>query len=59
MTEADVDVPLRRLMRARFKLGMFDPPERVPYAQIPYSVNQSPEHDRACPAHGARNRSCC
>ena len=25
---------------------MFDPPERVRYAQIPYSVNESPEHDR-------------
>jgi beta-glucosidase len=25
---------------------MFDPPERVPYARIPYRVNQSPEHDR-------------
>ena len=25
---------------------MFDPPERVRWAQIPYSVNQSPEHDR-------------
>ena len=23
---------------------MFDPPERVPYAQIPYSVNDSQEH---------------
>ena len=29
---------------ARFKLGMFDPPERVPYAKIPISVNDSPEH---------------
>ncbi len=46
ITEKDLDVPLRRLMRARFKLGMFDPPERVPYAQIPYSVNEAPEHDR-------------
>ena len=28
------------------KLGMFDPPERVRWAQIPYSVNDAPEHDR-------------
>jgi beta-glucosidase len=33
-------------MRARLKLGMFDPPERVSYARIPYSVNDAPEHDR-------------
>jgi len=26
-------------------LGMFDPPDRVPWSTIPYSVNQSPQHD--------------
>ncbi|HXR93665.1 MAG TPA: glycoside hydrolase family 3 C-terminal domain-containing protein, partial [Steroidobacteraceae bacterium] len=46
VSEADVDIAARRLMRARFELGMFDPPERVPWSRIPYSVNQSPEHDR-------------
>ena len=46
LKEADIDVALQRLMRARLKLGMFDPPERVRYAQIPYSVNDAPEHDR-------------
>ena len=30
---------------ARFRLGMFDPPERVPFARIPYSENQSAAHD--------------
>jgi len=44
--EKDVDTAVRRLMRARLRLGMFDPPERVPYARIPYSTNQSEEHDR-------------
>jgi beta-glucosidase len=44
--EHDLDVAVRRLMLARMKLGMFDPPQRVPYAAIPYSVNDSPEHDR-------------
>jgi beta-glucosidase len=44
ITEAEIDESLRRLLTARFRLGMFDPPERVPYAQIPYSVNDSPEH---------------
>src|SRR4029453_1002457 len=46
IAKRDIDVAVRRLMRARFKLGMFDPPERVRYAQIPYSVNESPEPDR-------------
>ena len=44
--EADLDVALQRLFVARMKLGMFDPPERVRWAQIPYSVNDAPEHDR-------------
>ncbi len=44
--EEDINVAVRRLLTARFKLGMFDPPEKVPYAQIPYSVNDSDEHGR-------------
>ena len=46
LKEDDLDVAVRRLMLARMRLGMFDPPERVKYAQIPYSVNDAPEHDR-------------
>ena len=42
--ETDLDVSLRRLLKGRFELGMFDPDERVPFAQIPYSVVESPEH---------------
>src|SRR3569833_2733813 len=45
VTEAQVDIAVRRVMLARMQLGMFDPPARVKWAQIPYSVNQSPEHD--------------
>jgi beta-glucosidase len=44
VAESELDVALRRVFRARFRLGMFDPPERVPYAAIPYEVNDSPEH---------------
>ncbi len=44
ITEAEIDVSLKRLMTARFKLGMFDPPELVRYAQIPFSDNDSPAH---------------
>jgi beta-glucosidase len=42
--EREIDVALTRLFTARFKLGMFDPPDTVPYARIPISVNASPEH---------------
>jgi beta-glucosidase len=42
--EEELDVSLRRLLRGRFELGMFDPNDRVPYASIPYSVVESPEH---------------
>jgi beta-glucosidase len=46
LDEAQLDVSIRRLLRARFRLGMFDPPERVPYAAIPYSVNDSEAHGK-------------
>ena len=42
--EATVDIAVKRLFSARFRLGMFDPEERVPYAQIPYSAVDSPKH---------------
>jgi beta-glucosidase len=45
INEAELDVSLKRLITARMRLGMFDPPEMVRWAQIPYSVNQAPEHD--------------
>jgi beta-glucosidase len=44
--EAELDRSLVRLFVARFRLGMFDPPERVPYAKIPLSVNDSSAHRR-------------
>jgi beta-glucosidase len=45
ITEAEIDVALRRAFLTRFQLGMFDPDSQVKWAQIPYTVNQSPEHD--------------
>lgn len=42
--EEDLDVAVKRLFRARFKLGMFDDEDEVPYAQIPYSENMSEAH---------------
>jgi len=44
ITEAEIDQSLERLFVARFKLGMFDPPERVPWSKIPFSEVDSPEH---------------
>jgi len=44
LTEADLDVSLKRLFSARMRLGMFDPPEKVPYAQTPESEIDSAAH---------------
>lgn len=44
LSEADLDVCLTRLFTARMRLGMFDPPERVPFASIPYEENDSAAH---------------
>jgi beta-glucosidase len=44
INEAEIDTAVKRLFTARFKLGMFDPAERVKYANIPYSVVDSKEH---------------
>jgi beta-glucosidase len=41
ISPADSDVNLKRILKARFQLGMFDPPEMVPYAKIPFSENDS------------------
>jgi beta-glucosidase len=42
--EATIDRSVKRLFTARFRLGMFDPPEQVAFAQIPYEVVDSPKH---------------
>ena len=42
LSERDIDQAVMHLFNIRFRLGMFDPPERVPYAQIPIEANNSP-----------------
>ncbi len=42
--EATITQAVERLFMTRFKLGMFDPDDQVPYAQIPIEMNDSPEH---------------
>lgn len=44
ISEEALNVSLRRLLKGRFELGMFDPDDRVPYSKIPYSVVESPKH---------------
>lgn len=41
LTEDDINVAVKRVFTARFKLGMFDPDDIVPYAQTPFFVNCS------------------
>ena len=44
ITEQEIDPAVKRLFLARFKLGMFDSPDRVRWAQIPYGVLDRPAH---------------
>jgi len=44
ISEKEIDAAVKNLMKIRFRLGMFDPPETVKYAQIPFSENDSPKH---------------
>ncbi len=44
ITEQAIDTAVQRLFLARFKLGMFDPPERVRWARIPISGLDQPAH---------------
>ncbi len=44
LPESDVDKALVRLFTARMKLGMFDPPDMVPYSKIDEKELSSPEH---------------
>ncbi|MDR1115835.1 MAG: glycoside hydrolase family 3 C-terminal domain-containing protein [Tannerella sp.] len=44
ITEEQIDVSVKRLFKMRFRLGMFDPDERNPYAAIPVSVLECDKH---------------
>jgi len=43
--ESDLDQHLRKTLMGRFELGMFDPAEMLPWANIPASNISSEEHD--------------
>src|SRR5258708_4906054 len=44
LPEADIDRSVKRLFTARMRLGMFDPPDSVPYAKTPLSEIDSEPH---------------
>lgn len=44
--EEEIDRSLKRLFEARFKLGMFDPPEMVPYSKIKPEILDSKENQK-------------
>jgi beta-glucosidase len=46
ISENDLNVALKRLFTARFKLGMFDPPAKVKYASIPVTEYNTVAHNK-------------
>ena len=46
ISQQEADINLKRLFTARFKLGMFDPPSMVKYAQIPASDYDDTDHPK-------------
>ena len=47
LPESVIDRALRRLIIARIELGLFNPPDANPYAKIPASQSDTPEHREA------------
>lgn len=46
ITEKEIETAVKNLMKIRFRLGMFDPPETVKWARIPYLLNDAPAHHK-------------
>ena len=42
--EAQIDISVKRLFTIRFRLGMFDPAEMVPFSKIDTTVLENPKH---------------
>jgi beta-glucosidase len=53
ISETEIDTAVSRLLETRFRLGLFDPDDRVPYSRIPYEAADSAEH-RALARESAR-----
>jgi len=44
LTEKDIDKALHQVLAVRFRLGLFDPPARVPWSNTPMTEVESPGH---------------
>ena len=44
LSEQEIDASVRRLLRTRFRLGQFDPDDRVPFSTIGTDRIRAPEH---------------
>mgnify|MGYP006271921075 FL=1 len=44
VSEEQLDLSLERLFISRFKLGLFDDKEKVPYSKVPYEVIEGEKH---------------
>ena len=55
INEADIDVSLRRILRSRFELGMFDPEEMDPWRNLGADDISSPAHTQL--AHKAADEA--
>ena len=53
LKESEIDTALIRLFTARMKLGMFDPPEMVPYTKIDEKGQLTPDSMKLAMASGA------
>jgi beta-glucosidase len=45
ITEEEIDGALAYALTTRFRLGLFDPADKVPFASITISANDTPEHE--------------
>jgi beta-glucosidase len=46
ITETEIDGALAYALKTRFRLGLFDPPDKVPFSKISISENDTPAHQQ-------------
>ena len=44
LSNEDIDHAVKHLFEARFRLGMFDPPDRLPWSKLSLADNDTPAH---------------
>ena len=56
----EIDISVKRLFLARFKLGMFDPPDEGEMGEDPvHACSTQPAHQRRSRGRSRASRSCC